>query len=95
METCYRRIMAQPRRRPEPEESDVNQLAYATLLRATGQAPPPPKDPEPFPEKNPAAVALGKLEGAKGGAARAAALSSKRRTAIARKAARARWDKSA
>ena len=81
--------MAQPRRRPEP---DVNQLAYATVLRATGQAPPSPR---PEPEKNPAAVALGKLGGAKGGKARAAALSPKKRTAIARKAARARWNKSA
>ena len=41
--------------------------------------------------KNPAAVALGKLGGAKGGAARAAALSPARRKAIAKKAARARW----
>lgn len=41
--------------------------------------------------KNPAAVALGKLGGAKGGAARAAALSARQRKAIAKKAARARW----
>jgi hypothetical protein len=41
--------------------------------------------------KNPAAVALGKLGGAKGGAARAAALSPKKRSMIARKAAQARW----
>lgn len=41
--------------------------------------------------KNPAAVALGKLGGAKGGAARAAALSPAKRKAIARKAAKARW----
>lgn len=43
------------------------------------------------PRKNPAAVALGKLGGAKGGAARAAALSPAKRKAIARKAAKARW----
>ena len=43
--------------------------------------------------KNPAAVALGKLGGAKGGAARAAALSPRRRSAIAKKAAKARWSK--
>jgi hypothetical protein len=41
--------------------------------------------------KNPHAVALGKLGGAKGGAARAAALSPKKRSAIAKKAAKARW----
>jgi hypothetical protein len=43
------------------------------------------------PEKNPAAVALGRLGGKKGGPARAAKLTAKRRTEIARKAARARW----
>ncbi len=51
-------------------------------------------DPESVPkpkEKNPAAVALGKLGGAKGGKARAAKLSPKKRTAIAKKAAVARW----
>ena len=43
-------------------------------------------------EKNPAAVALGRLGGLKGGKARAESLSPKRRTAIAKKAAQARWD---
>lgn len=42
-------------------------------------------------EKNPAAVALGKLGGAKGGKARAAKLSKKKRSEIAKKAAAARW----
>lgn len=42
-------------------------------------------------ERNPAAVALGRVGGPKGGAARAAALSPARRRAIARKAAQARW----
>ncbi len=41
--------------------------------------------------KNPYAAALGKLGGRKGGKARAASLSKKRRSEIARKAARARW----
>lgn len=41
--------------------------------------------------KNPAAVALGRLGGLKGGKARAEKLSSKRRIAIAKKAAQARW----
>jgi len=45
---------------------------------------------DPNAGKNPAAVALGKLGGAKGGAARAAALSPARRKAIAKKAALAR-----
>lgn len=42
-------------------------------------------------EKNPAAVALGRLGGLKGGKARAESLSAGRRTEIAKKAARARW----
>ena len=40
---------------------------------------------------NPHAAALGRLGGLKGGPARAAALSAKRRRDIARAAARARW----
>jgi len=43
------------------------------------------------PKKNPAAVALGKLGGPKDGPARAKALTSERRTEIARKAALTRW----
>lgn len=45
------------------------------------------------PPKNPAAVALGKLGGPKGGPARAAALSPERRTEIAKAAAVARWSR--
>jgi hypothetical protein len=43
--------------------------------------------------KNPAAVALGRLGGLKGGAARAAKLTPKRRKAIAQQAAKTRWAK--
>ena len=43
--------------------------------------------------KNPAAVALGKLGGAKGGKARAKALTPAKRKAIAKKAATARWSR--
>lgn len=42
-------------------------------------------------KKNPAAVALGRLGGKKGGVARAIKLTAARRTEIARKAAQARW----
>jgi hypothetical protein len=52
------------------------------------------EDREQAPEdqgKNPAAVALGRLGGQKGGAARAAKLSERRRKQIARKAATTRW----
>jgi hypothetical protein len=47
------------------------------------------------PEKNPAAVALGRLGGLKGGKARADSLTAKRRKEIARKAAEKRWGKKA
>jgi hypothetical protein len=44
-------------------------------------------------KKNPAAVALGKLGGLKGGPARAKKLSPERRSELARKAVLARWAK--
>lgn len=44
-------------------------------------------------EKNPAAVALGRLGGLKGGKARAAGMTPERRSEIARNAALARWAK--
>jgi len=44
-------------------------------------------------KKNPHAVALSKLGAAKGGKARAAQLTREERSAIALRAARARWDK--
>lgn len=54
---------------------------------ATGQV----EDKEPDEGKNPAAVALGRLGGKKGGKARAAKLTPEQRSEIARKAAKARW----
>lgn len=48
---------------------------------------------EPQAEKNAAAAALGRMGGAKGGAARAASLSKAKRAEIAKKAAKARWGK--
>ena len=68
---------------------DLNQLAKRIVDEATGEQP----KTEPPPVKNAAAVALGKLGGQKGGVARAAKLSPKKRTAIAKKAAAARWKK--
>jgi hypothetical protein len=46
-------------------------------------------------EKNPAAVALGRLGGLKGGKARAAKLSARRRSEIASRAAETRWKNAA
>ena len=67
---------------------DVNEAAFRVVQQATGEAP-----PEAPSGKNPAAVALGKLGGAKGGKARAAKLTAEQRSEIARKAATARWSK--
>jgi len=66
---------------------DLNQLAKSIVDRATGETPPE----EEQPEKNPAAVALGRLGGLKGGVARAKKLTAKERSEIAKKAAAARW----
>ena len=76
---------------------DPNQLAYRIVQEATGQVPKydPSKEPAPVvdPSKNPHAVALGRLGGLKGGSARAASLSPRKRSQIAAKAAKARWGK--
>ncbi|HWA28561.1 MAG TPA: hypothetical protein VG734_23130 [Lacunisphaera sp.] len=69
---------------------DVNTLAVGILAAVTGGA----RRDEPMPGKNPAAVALGKLGGAKGGKARAAKLSPTQRKEIASAAAVARWKRS-
>jgi hypothetical protein len=50
-----------------------------------------PTTKAPVKKKNPAAVALGRLGGLKGGPARMAKLSAKRRSEIARNAVMARW----
>lgn len=65
---------------------DMAQLAKMVVDMATGDAP-----PEPVSAKNPAAVALGRLGGLKGGKARAAKMSKKARSEAAKKAAKARW----
>jgi len=70
---------------------DINQLAKAIVDEATGDA---VEEEAPADDgKNPAAVALGRLGGLKGGKARAAKLSKAKRTEIARKAAAQRWKK--
>jgi hypothetical protein len=83
-------------KRSRKEPSDYNANAARIVAIATGQEPlngrKPVKPPKPEePKKNPAAVALGRLGGKKGGPARAASLTAKERSAIALKAARARW----
>ncbi|HEY5298260.1 MAG TPA: hypothetical protein VIK59_10060 [Verrucomicrobiae bacterium] len=72
---------------PKRSSKDLNQTAFSIVQQSTGQA-------APAPAKNPAAVALGRLGGLKGGNARAASLSTKRRKQIAASAAKARWKSS-
>lgn len=67
---------------------DTNQLAKLIVDIATGEEPVKGDD-----GKNPAAVALGRLGGLKGGKARASKLTPEKRKEIAKKAAEKRWEK--
>jgi hypothetical protein len=64
--------------------TDTNQLAKRVIDIATSE------EPE-IPAKDPAAVALGRRGGLKGGKARAEKLSPEQRADIARRAAQSRW----
>lgn len=64
---------------------DPNQLAAMIVALSTGEA-----EQEPD-ERNPAAVALGRSGGLKGGKARADGMTPERRKEIAVKAAASRW----
>ena len=75
--------MAKTPKRPR----DTNQLAKFITDLATGEIDQLKTDDG----KDPAAVALGRKGGLKGGAARSATLSPARRSQIAKKAAAARW----
>jgi hypothetical protein len=71
---------------------DPAQLAKLMIDIASGEI----EDREPAPtsdRKDPAAVSLGRRGGLKGGKARAAKMTAEQRAEIARKAAKARWDK--
>ena len=67
---------------------DVNEMAKSIIDQLTGDVP-----REVPPTKNPAAVELGRRGGLIGGKARAAKLGKKKRSEIAKKAAKARWSK--
>lgn len=73
---------------------DPNQLVAHIVAMSTGtKLPVKMSTPVPAQEKNPAAVALGRLGGIKGGKARAESLTPDRRGDIARRAAAARWSR--
>lgn len=75
---------------PKRSSKDLNQTAANIVAQSTGQSLPVINRQ---PAKNPAAVALGRLGGLKGGKARAASLSATKRKEIAKKAATLRWSK--
>jgi hypothetical protein len=67
---------------PKRSSKDVNIIASEIVDEVTQSS-----------NKNPAAVALGRLGGLKGGKARANKLTPEQRAEIAKKAAEARWSK--
>jgi hypothetical protein len=73
------------RKRPR----DPNQLAKLIVDIATGEV----EEPDPNERKDPAAVALGRKGGLKGGKARAEKMTPEQRSESAKKAAEARWTK--
>ena len=76
-----------PKRTSKKQPSDINLLAASVVQAATAQT------PTANTSLHDAAAVLGRLGGLKGGKARAEKLSAKRRSAIAKKAAVARWTK--
>lgn len=76
-----------PKRSRKRKSRDINILASEIVEQATGEVAPKPGNSS----KNPAAVALGRLGGLKGGKARASKLTPEQRKEIAKKAAEARW----
>ena len=76
-----------PKRLRIQPKKDLNTRAFDILQQVTGEK------PKEDPTKNPAAVALGRLGGLKGGKARAKKLSANERHPIAINAAKVRWGK--
>ena len=72
---------------PDKRPADLNRLAASIVGDSTSEEP----AAEPQPEKNPAAVELGRRGGLKGGKARAERMTAEERQESARRAANARW----
>jgi hypothetical protein len=79
-----------PASKQERRPRDPNELAFNVVREAVGDG--EKFEPEER-EKNPHAVALGRLGGRKGGKARAEKLTAEERREIARRAAAKRWRK--
>jgi hypothetical protein len=78
-----------PNRSSKRRPTDLNRLAASIVADAVDDA--PAVEQPATPQKDPAAVSLGRRGGLKGGKARAAKLSPEERREIAKKAAAARW----
>lgn len=92
--------MSTPKRPKRP--ADFMQRAYSVFQEAVGEKPPeadlasaemPETPARPVREKDPAAVALGRKGGLKGGPARAKKLTAEQRSEIGKEAAKKRWHK--
>jgi len=70
---------------------DANEIAFRVVQESIRDRSEPAPAPAKKRRKNPAAVALGRKGGLKGGHARAAAMTKAERSESARQAARARW----
>jgi len=79
-----------PRRSSKDENELAKWMVDQIIIETEGK-----DDIMAKPEKNPAAVLLGRLGGIKGGNARREALTPERRSEIAKKAAETRWGKKA
>jgi hypothetical protein len=84
---CRAILLGMSQTRP-PRPRDMNQLAKRIVDISVGEA-----EDKPIAEKNPHAVALGRLGGLRGGKVRAERLAPAKRREIARVAARSRWNK--
>jgi hypothetical protein len=83
--------MGKKRARKRPDPAKLGFELMQRVIAASGDTP-----EEPVPDltgKDPAAVALGRKGGLKGGKARAASMTKKQRSESAKKAAKARWSK--
>lgn len=89
---CYHECMSD---KAKTNNCSADQRDFSIVAETTVETEANTKEHEEYADegKNPAAVALGKLGGKKGGMARAKKLSPERRKEIAQKAARARWNR--
>jgi hypothetical protein len=85
---------SKPKKKPATADRDFTSIARRVVEEAIGERLDGSPLPEPEPDtRNQAALTMSKLGASKGGKARAKNLSKARRLEIAKKAAKARWDR--